>query len=376
MTCPFTGSAPLAHQLDASWPPAIQQRYRAVEEPDVVRQVMLRPEEFPPDNALTYAAPLTSATMRTLAAVRFALPPVLASASGPEHMRVRRIVARFFSPAKVNAQREQMRVLTREAAERAAGALDEGVDLAQAIAAPVPPAIMENLTGVETPPLEQLKPWSQDSLELFWGWPDATRQEVLARSAADYYAWLTDAVARAVAAEGGNRDGNLFAALHDGGVDQRRIRSLGYFLTIAGQETTAMLIQTVLATALERGQWADAATSSQACEAIVRDVIATCSSVPTWRRRVANDVTVAGKEFAAGEELVLRLSGEALAGDPRLAFGWGVHRCLGAQLATVEAEIVLQETARALPGVELAEPTQWQHLLSFQCVRSVPVRRG
>ena len=170
-------------------------------------------------------------------------------------------------------------------------------------------------------------------------------------------------------------DGNLFASLSRAGVDERRIRSLAYFLTIAGQETTTMLLQTVLAVALHRGAWEEVGRSESAAGDVVRDVLAMASSVPTWRREVVADATVGREAYAAGEELVLHLSGLGLAGDHSLAFGHGVHRCLGAGLAEREAQLVLHETARALPCVQPAQNhLQWSHLLSFQHVDRVLAR--
>ncbi|GAA5165261.1 cytochrome P450 [Ornithinimicrobium tianjinense] len=373
--CPVTRGAPLAHELRTPgvYPDAVRRRYRAVEDPAEVREVLRRADDFAPTNALSYAVPLTPDSLRALARVGFALPPVLASATGPAHLAVRRVVAGCFSPARVRAQEPTVRTLTRAACDRVRGPLAAGatVDLATEVAAHVPPTIMERLTGVGAPPRDRLTAWGRRSLELFWGWPDAERQLVLARSAADFYVWLREAVSDAAAAE----DGNLVAALAEAGVEQRQIRSLAYFLTIAGQETTTMLLQTVLATALHQGAWEAAGRSERAAGEVVRDVLATASSVPTWRREVVADTEVGGRAYAAGEELVLHLSGVGLAGDPGLAFGHGVHRCLGAGLAEREAQLVLHETARALPDLQPAEAElSWSHLLSFQHVDRVLAR--
>lgn len=379
MSCPMTARrstlgelAPLASPLASAYPQEINSRYRSIEDPALVRRILLRPEVFTPDNALDTAIDLEPAALRILAAARFSLPPVLASASGSDHLAVRRVVARFFSPAKVAAQvgpiKERVAAICAGlAAEYRGGA---SIDLAQRLAAVIPPEVMHRLTGVPIPPAEDLKAWSQDSLELFWGWPDAKRQVELAASAAGFHAWLETSVAEAVA----RNDGNLYAALHHAGLGPARIRSLGYFLTIAGQETTAMLITTALRTALHEDRWAQCAASEKSAAELVGQVLAQASSVPTWRRRVAADIELDGQRFAAGEQLVLRLSGGVLgeANDDSLAFGFGIHRCLGAGLARMETEVVLGAAARALPGLEPAgEEPNWMHLLSFQAPRTM-----
>ncbi|MFF5790927.1 cytochrome P450 [Paeniglutamicibacter sp. NPDC012692] len=383
MSCPFAAaaaveSAPLAGPLPAAYPEAVNRRYRSIEDPAVVRQILRRAEEFTPANALSTAITLSPAALRILASVRFALPPVLASASGREHMSVRRVVAGFFSPAKVQAQgpfiEARVRGICAELGEtyRSGGT----VDLADRLAAVIPPEVMQKLTGIPVPPIEFLKRWSQHSLELFWGWPDERRQLVLAASAAEFFAWLVGAVDESVARD----DGNLYAALHRAGVEKRRIISLGYFLAIAGQETTTMLIQTAVFGALADGRWDACAvpeTGGEVSRDVVREVLARASSVPTWRRITAMDAEVGGESFRAGDELVLRLSG-GMPEDPEddsLAFGYGIHRCLGAGIARLETELVLGATARALPGIELVDrEPRWNHLLSFQTPADVLTR--
>ncbi|QIV87909.1 cytochrome P450 [Glutamicibacter mishrai] len=384
MTCPFAATssaladAPLAGELSMAYPEAINARYQCIEDPHTVRAILARPEVFSPANALTTAVELDPAALRILARARFALPEVLASASGPAHLAVRRIVARFFSPSKVRAQSEPILTRVREICSGLELRLrtGESVDLVTELATVIPVEVMSRLTGLPVPDPGMLKTWSQDSLELFWGWPDAQRQLILAKSAAQYFRWLEVSVHQAVPRD----DGNLYATLHRAGVAESQIRSLAYFLGIAGQETTSMLIQTALYTALHDHPWSElshADTAPASAQKLIREVLARASSVPTWRRVATSDVRIGEFEFKAGEQLVLRLSGGQLGavGDDSLAFGYGVHRCLGAALARMESELVLAETARCLPSIVLAGPsTPFTHLLSFQAPTTVPVK--
>lgn len=352
----------------------------SVADPALVREVFERTEQFVPSNALTAVTELSPQALRILAREGFALPPVLASASGPEHLRVRRIVAKFFSPAKVGAVAQSIRDIARSSARLSADQLaaQGRSDLSGTVAADVPPRIMGTLLGVELPDQRLLKIWSRDSLELFWGWPDQERQLQLAQSAAQFYAWLRDSVRHAQGQQ------NLWGVLGAAGVPEREICSLGYFLLIAGQETTCLLIQTVLYRALrDPAIWEACARGSQdAAPNFVKRVLATESSVHTWRRAVTEDTELGPHTLPAGAEILLELSGEHLAADPyghRLAFGHGLHRCLGARLAEMEAVIALEETARALPEAAALAVTEcpeshWLRLLSFQAPLKVEVQ--
>lgn len=276
--------------------------YTVIGEPAQVRDIMRRTGDFAPTNALTSVVPLAPATLRILSRVRFALPPVLASATGAQHRAVRTMVGRFFTPAKVAAIEPRVRELARQRLAASSIALQRGpLDLAESVGRHIPPVVMAELTGQPTPELELLKRWSQDSLELFWGWPDPERQLVLAHSAAEFYAWLRQ---EAEAARGTH---SLFGVLDAAGLSSAEVCSLGYFLVIAGQETTSQLINTVLFRGLESGGWA-ALADPAAARSHVRHVLATESSVHTWRRAALRDTEVGGTAIPAGAEILLELT--------------------------------------------------------------------
>lgn len=344
--------------------------YTVIGDPAQVRDIMRRTDDFAPTNALTSVVPLAPATLRVLSKVRFALPPVLASATGAQHRAVRTMVGRFFTPAKVAAIEPRVRELAQHRLASTGLALGLGpVDLAESVGRHIPPVVMAELTGQPTPELNLLKRWSTDSLELFWGWPDPDRQLVLAQSAAEFYLWLRQEVANA------RGTASLFGVLDAAGLSSAEVCSLGYFLVIAGQETTSQLINTVLFRGLESGGWGTLG-EPEAARNHVRSVLATESSVHTWRRAALRDTQVAGHAIPAGAEILLELTGRhpEQAGPTAysLAFGHGLHRCLGAKLAELETAVALEETARALPNLEPAgAPPQWLRLLSFQAPLTV-----
>ncbi|MFJ5955291.1 cytochrome P450 [Paenarthrobacter sp. NPDC092416] len=386
---------------EAAIPEAGSCPYMVLRKPDTVREVLHRPDDFSPANALLAVTPLSGQSLRVLQKARFALPPVLASNDTSTHAGIRKVVAGFFTPAKVAAMEPRIRELARDSAARARALLDSHgtVDLVQAVAAHPPAIVMMELLGLPVRDLPQLKAWSLDSLELFWGWPDPDRQLELAHSAAAFYHWLRDLVVESVESPQGQSPQspeqscpNLFKALADHGLQTPEICSLGYFLLIAGQETTTQLISTTLFRLAEgsRGiSWGEGSSALKARD-LVRHVLATESSVPTWRRIAARDTELNGRPIKAGEEILLELTGNHgfpwadASGNERvgptpygLAFGSGIHRCLGAKLAELEAAVVVQETAAALNGIRLQDSAaDWLRLLSFQAPRTVTVERS
>jgi cytochrome P450 len=132
-------------------------------------------------------------------------------------------------------------------------------------------------------------------------------------------------------------------------------------------------------------------------------VLATESSVPTWRRVAAHDTNLGGDLIPAGTEILLELSGNRITANPStanpvtadhgpenplppdagrghsagLVFGSGIHRCLGAKLAELEATVIVREAAAALPEIRLHDPDPaWIRLLSFQAPRTVTAATG
>ncbi|TDW16970.1 cytochrome P450 [Kribbella kalugense] len=334
--------------------------YWVVDDPALAREVLLDPETFRPDNAVLAHTPLSVKALRVLSGVGFALPPTLANNAGESHRPIRAAVARFFSPARVAAAEVLARELVSARVGSAAAALAVGqqVDLVQAVAAEPPAFVVLDLLGLREVDVPALKAWSLDSLELFWGWPGEDRQLELAYSAAEFYGWLRS---RTAAAREAPAD-DLFGVLVELGLTDEEVCAVGYFLLIAGQETTTQLISTLFHRSL--GQRVESAE-------LVEEVLREASSVPTWRRVAARPAVVGEVELPAGAPVLLGLSGHG--GSADLAFGIGVHRCLGAGLARMEARVALEAAGDLLGGVRLVERPPMIDLLSFRAPKRLLV---
>jgi cytochrome P450 len=334
--------------------------YWVVDDPALARELLLDPDTFRPDNAVLAHTPLSVKALRVLSSVGFALPPTLANNAGESHRPIRSAVARFFSPARVAAVEPLTRSLT---ASRVAGAMSalaagDQVDLVEAIAAEPPALVVLDMLGLRDVDVPALKAWSRDSLELFWGWPDEDRQLELAHSAAEFYAWLRSRTAAARRTRGAD----LFGVLVGLGLTDEEVCAVGYFLLIAGQETTTQLISTAFHRCVGR--------SFEPAE-VVEEVLRQDSSVPTWRRVTARPALVGEVQLPAGAPVLLGLTGHG--GPADLAFGIGIHRCLGAGLARLEARVALECAADLLAAVQLLEEPPMIDLLSFRAPRRLLV---
>jgi cytochrome P450 len=345
-----------------------------VEDPDLVRTVLLNPDTFRPDNALIAHRPLSVRALRILATAGFALPPTLANNGTPTHRPIRHAVSRFFTPGRVRAAEPLVRrlVLTRVAEARRRLVDGEEVDLVATIARDVPALVLLDLLGVADVDVAALKRWSIDSLELFWGWPTAAEQQRLATSAAEFYAWLR----RRIAEVRESPAHDLLGQLVDLGLSDVEICGAAYFVLIAGQETTSQLISTAFHRLIgDSVRWRSLGEAPELAGPVLEEVLAQSSPVPTWRRMTAGDVMLGQTYVPAGAPLLLTLTGSSGASD--LVFGLGVHRCVGAALARMEAKVAVEETARALPYLRLVEThPPMIDVLSFRAPRRVLVEQS
>ncbi|WP_202918810.1 cytochrome P450 [Saccharothrix deserti] len=358
---------------------------------DDVRAVLADPRRFRPDNALTAVIGIPSPVLRELARAGFSLPPTLANNGTDTHAGLRRLVARFLTPARVAAMAPRIARLAGERLDRLSG----HADLHPALARDLPAIVLLEVMGIRDVDVDALKAWSTASLELFWGDVTVARQHELARPAAAFHQWLTSRIKAA-----DPRGDDLFGALRAEDVPIRDAAGLCYFLLIAGQETTTQLLCAAFHAVLRHDAddragdlWSRLGEPGMAA-ACVEEVLRRDPPVNTWRRITAEPVTLSGVDLPAGAPLLLMLAGSGsdpeVFGEPErfcparpnvrkhLAFGYGRHFCLGAGLARLEAEVVLRETARRFPNLRLAstEPPPVLGLLSFRAPLSVEVELG
>ncbi|GGS72391.1 cytochrome P450 [Streptomyces tanashiensis] len=362
-----------------------------------VRQILLDPATYRPDNAQQAVAALSVPTLRTLARAGFKLPPALANNSSSTHTGLRRVVTRFFNSARVAAATPLIDATARQILTRMQDRYVPGADcdLAADYARPLPCMVMLQLLGIADMPASTLLAWSDASLELFYGWPSPERQAHLVDLVCDFYRWLTSQVTDAAPSH------SLIGALRSHRmpsgepVDPATVVAVCFFAFIAGQSTTGQLISTVLRHALaDADVWERSASDESFASAWVEEVLRREPPVTTWRRVTAREVELSEVRLPAGSQLLLMLMGTG--SDPEifdqpdrmdpyranirhhLSFGAGRHRCLGASLARTEAAVALRVAARLLPDATLtkgADP-QMLGLLSFRAPTRVLVRHN
>ena len=319
----------------------------------------------------------------------------------PRHSKLRALISKAFTPRVVANLEPRIRELSRQLLDET---IERGaMDLATDYAVPLPMRVIAEMVGVPAEDWPRYKRWSDTILKIantFTGDEEAAR--TLAEYAAvtdEIRAFLPELVARRRAE---HRD-DLLTRLVEAEVDGERLTPeelLGFvqLLLIAGQETTANLINNAVLCLVENpDQLARLRANPTLLPSAIEEVLRYRSPLQWMPRATRRAVAMHGQTIPAGK-MVFPLIGSAnrdpkqfAAADrfditrdpnPHIAFGHGIHSCLGAPLARLEARIALADLLGRLEELELASAEPWEprkalHVLgpSRLQIRFTPGRR-
>lgn len=307
----------------------------------------------------------------------------------PDHTRLRRLVARSFTPRRVEDLVPRMEAITAQLV--AAIEPGEQVDLVEAVAQPLPVQVISELLGVPTADRPLLLGWSHAlarSIEPELLIPDGERADQ-ARARYAFGAYL-----RQLAAERRRRPGpDLISDLvrtrdREEVLTEDELVATCILLLVAGHETTTSLIGNgTLALLRHPDQLARVAAEPGLGPSAVEELVRYDSPVQLTMRVARQDADVGGTDVPRGS-FVIVLAGAAnrdpeahpdpdrldVARPPsaHLAFGQGIHFCLGAPLARLEAQVALRAIVRGGPQLA-AEPT-WKDTVVLRGVSRLEVR--
>jgi cytochrome P450 len=308
----------------------------------------------------------------------------------PEHGAQRRLLTADFMVRKVEALRPKIqRIVDELIDELLAG--PKPADLVQAFALPVPSLVICELLGV---PYADHELFQRISKALI------SRETPPAESVAaleELLAYLGDLVERKNSEPGDDLLSRLAVEqFRTGAMTRDQVAAMGQLLLVAGHETTANMIALGTVALLENpAQLAelretdDPRVIANAVEELLRYLTITHSG----RRRVAlEDFELGGQLIRKGDGIIAageiaNRDGEAFPGDPNtldihrkarhhVAFGYGVHQCLGQPLARVELQVVYGTLYRRIPALALAAPVDrldFKHDMLVYGVHRLPV---
>ncbi|WP_116209535.1 cytochrome P450 [Streptomyces olivoreticuli] len=281
----------------------------------------------------------------------------------PQHGRYRKPLVGKFTARRMRLLTERVEQITTEhldAMEKAG----PPADLVTAFAKPIPAIMICELLGVPY----QDRGSFQEQIESFLNGETSDEDQIAAYTAAQRY------LAELVAAKRANPTDDVLSELTDSDLTDEELRGIALILLVAGFDTTAntlalgtfALLRNPAQLAALR---ADPALADQAAEELLRYL----SVAKTFMRTALEDVELGGQIIKAGTTAILSYhtanrDPERFA-DPHvldlrrqdgghLAFGHGIHQCLGQQLARVEMRAALPALVNRFPTLRLAVPAE------------------
>jgi len=322
---------------------------------------------------------------------RAELPPAdLLTLDPPDHTRLRRLVSGAFTPRVVAGLEPWIREVTVRLLADADGAA--GFDLIDALAFPLPIAVICHLIGVPAGDQAQFRAWGHDVAATLDPQTAAAAQAQTRAAELALTRYLQDLVCERRANPDDSILSALIAAEEEGDkLSPGEVVSTALLLLVAGFETTVNLIGNGTVALLgEPGSWQRLRQDPALIPAAVEEMLRYDSPVQLTSRIATEDAEAGGSVIAAGRAVIVSIGGAnrdpAVFEQPdefridrpdpgrHLAFSLGIHHCLGASLARLEARIAIEELTQRYPALELAAPPARRPLLVLRGFESVPVR--
>jgi cytochrome P450 len=315
----------------------------------------------------------------------------------PAHTRLRRIMQNTFTPTRVARWEKEIETLAEALIDRMVdGAGDaQAADLIASVLFPLPLTVVLRLIGIPEAQLERsaatCKDWNDLAVAFLSGVPLA-EQLRMAEAVLGFHRFILALIAEREREPADDLISALVAVRREEGLNDRELLSLLPGLVLAGHETTANLLASTLAHALMGGMWPAICSGELPITDAVEETLRYDGPVIGMPRIVTTDTDLNGVGLRAGDRVYvsywsanrdeewLRDADEFLPGRPQppphLAFGRGIHHCIGAPLARLEAAVTIRLLTNRLPGLRLAEGFVPEHVGHFfvRKLASLPVR--
>ena len=367
--------------------------YYVVTKYDDVKATFENWETFSAENAQAPVRPTGEPAKKIMAEGGFTAYSGLSARIPPEHTRIRNVASKAFTPRRYKVMepliRDNVNVLIEQMLAKGAA----GGDILADIAYDLPTITILTLLGVPVSKIPEVKEWATSRAVMTWA--DLTDEEQIphAHNLVSYWNYCQHLVANAKVNPGDNLVTDMVELQAAGEeISDHEIASVLYSMLFAGHETTTTLISNAIRVLLQHRVAYEAITADpDRIPAAIDEVLRFSPSITAWRRKAVKDGVIGGVEIPAGSNILLVMGSanrdEAVFTQPdafdigrensrsHLAFGYGIHYCLGNMLAKLQARVALEEITKNVPSLRLkpgSEITFGQNL-SFRVPTAVPV---
>jgi len=347
-------------------------------------------------SALIASDPLTPLCPHARAIIAdsgFNVPPLLVNNDPPSHTHYRA----FFGAPLQRERIQALRPFIQETVDGYVGRLAAGAkptDLVTGLTWDVPALVLFKLLGVPAQDVQQVKNWASSRVVMTWGRPTEAEQVALSTGAVEYYRYAQALVQQKFENPTDDYLSDLIRlrAGDDAQATLHEIAAVAFNLLFAGHETTSSAAANLFKVLLpDRALWDKVCRGEQPLAQVVEEALRIDPPVQAWRRQAKEAVVLDGVSIPAGARLLLAFAAANHDSDQfpspdafmpgrrnalqQVSFGAGIHFCLGAPLARLELEVMLQAVAAQLPGLALVPGQEFPYTpnTSFRALRRLMV---
>lgn len=339
---------------------------------------------FASDNAQAPVRPMCAEGKEIMRQGGFTAYSGLSARVPPDHTRIRKIAQTCFGPRRFKAIEPQIREIVTKAID---ALIDNGkADFFSEFAYDVPALVLFKLVGIPDSDVPKVKSWALSRALLTWA--NLTDEEQLphARNMVDYWNYCQALVKARYDMPSDDLPGDLVRLKQEGAdISDAEIAGVLYSVLFAGHETTTSLMANGLRELLTyRKNWEALVADKALIPGTVEEILRFSPSIMAWRRRATQDTEIGGVKIPANSNILVIMSSanrdDSVFERPdefdirrtnarnHLSFGYGIHFCLGQQLAKLEYGVMLEELTRRLPDMRLKQDQ------SFDFVRNISFR--
>ena len=308
----------------------------------------------------------------------------------PDHTRIRKLVHKAFEPNVVQRMRPWIQKIVDDL-------LDEvhqqgRMDVIRDLAYPLPVTVIARIIGLPEEDRAQFKKWSDDIVAFLGsGHAMPDRAEIAQRSMFEFTDYYRDIMAERRRNPKDDLISVLLAAEEDGEkLTEQELLATCVTLLAGGHETTTNLIGNgILALLRHPDELRKLKDDPSLVESAAEELLRYDTPIQRAERRAAEDIELRGSHIEKDQRVFLVVGAAnrdplefpdpdrldiCREPNPHVAFGFGIHYCVGAPLARMEAPIAINAVLRRMPNMQLTGDTlDWHENLAIRGVKSLPV---
>lgn len=348
-----------------------------------VAEVFRNADVFSSENVQDPVLPICDAAAKVLAAADYNPIAVMSNRARPDHTRIRKYTLAGFSGKRMRSLEPFIRRRCEAMVDEMLSG-DTPAEFVKQVGHPLPGETIFRFIGFPEADDRKLKEWTTNRLAFTWGKTTDEEQVDIAEKMLAYWRYCVSFVKHRQSEPADDFTSELLAAhaADPTELSYKEVQSVVYGLSFAGHEIVSNMLSNGLITLLShRDYWDAICQDPSLIPNAVEEILRFNSPQTSWRRVTTQDTELAGYKIPAGTQVFLSLGSanhdEAVFENSEtfdihrknakanIAFGRGIHFCLGNRLAIIEATIALETLASRVPSLDLAKDQTFSYFPNF-----------